>query len=330
MSLSIPMPVEFIDALSSAMTEDEIVYRCARWLPEILDVQRVSIGVIDGRMIRFLTFAGPEDDGAAGRFCMPLGNSLSSKVCLSGAPMVLEAPDSRGSAVIGDLFRRGYKSTIIAPLIADRAVLGVINLASRVPQYFDSAQVERSVALGRWIGSQLLIRQRADEMRRLALIDPMTGLPNRRAFMTQAGEVMAGFLQAGDGFGAVLLDIDNFKMVNDTYGHEAGDRVLEAVAGIALGCVTADDIVGRIGGEEFAILLPGAASARAGMVAEACRAAMSFRPVETDGHRIRVTASFGCAVAEPADRQIDDILRRADSALYRAKNQGRNRVCHAS
>jgi diguanylate cyclase (GGDEF)-like protein len=155
--------------------------------------------------------------------------------------------------------------------------------------------------------------------------DALTGLPNRRAFEEDLAREVARAARAGTPLSVVALDVDRFKSVNDAHGHAAGDAVLRAVARRAAGAVRAGDLLARLGGEEFGILLPGAELARAVDAAERVRAALAAAPVEAAGRALAVTASFGCAALLP-DEPPDALVARADARLYDAKRAGRNRV----
>lgn len=158
-----------------------------------------------------------------------------------------------------------------------------------------------------------------ERLRRLAETDPLTGVHNRRGFTALA----AAALEAGPA-ALLMVDIDGFKQVNDCHGHAFGDEVLVAVAAACLRTVRERDVVGRLGGEEFGILLPGAGLLPAVEVAERLRRAV--RGLRFDGVEVAVTASIGVAAAPPGHR-LDDLLAAADAELYRAKRGGRDRVC---
>jgi diguanylate cyclase (GGDEF)-like protein len=171
-------------------------------------------------------------------------------------------------------------------------------------------------------------RKRMDaDLLLLATTDFLTGLPNRREFMTRLDEQQAR-LQRGDGAAAVLmLDIDLFKSINDAHGHAAGDVVLRHVAGLLRACLRKIDTLGRVGGEEFAVLLPGADMAAAGLFAERLRQCVAAAPLRlTQGATVKVTISIGIALMSGADPDYGAALVRADQALYCAKRGGRNRV----
>jgi diguanylate cyclase (GGDEF)-like protein len=151
-------------------------------------------------------------------------------------------------------------------------------------------------------------------------------VPNRRHFMERAKIEVAEAQRNGGALTVAMLDIDHFKDINDRYGHVAGDFVLQEIARVAKDGLRSRDFLARIGGEEFALLLPGAGPAEALAIAERMRAAIERMPLRFEGCTLGVTASFGVANAHADDGSIDDAFGRADAALYRSKQAGRNRV----
>ena len=157
-------------------------------------------------------------------------------------------------------------------------------------------------------------------------LDPLTGLRNRQGLMEELTREYVRFMRFGSPFCLAIMDIDFFKKINDTYGHDAGDVVLAAVANHASRTVRAYDDVYRMGGEEFLICLKETNIAGAMSVLERLRATLEHIPVAlADGRIIHVTASFGVSIASK-DCDVEEGLRRADAALYRAKDEGRNRI----
>src|SRR6266700_338532 len=171
-------------------------------------------------------------------------------------------------------------------------------------------------------GERVVRMQR--ELIRLAMTDPLTGLLNRRAFFEKAHQAIARASVSNQPI-AIMFDVDHFKRVNDTYGHDVGDQVLR---GIAREAASARMIVGRLGGEEFAVLLEGS-SLEAGMqFAEGLRAKMAALAFDTQQGKLTLTCSFGVSEWKQGEN-IDRLLKRADAALYEAKESGRNRVVAA-
>jgi len=158
-----------------------------------------------------------------------------------------------------------------------------------------------------------------------ARVDPLTGVLNRRAFLEAASALLHRHLVTGTPLSLVVFDLDRFKGINDGFGHAAGDRVLENFGRAARGAVRGSDIVGRPGGEEFAVILPGSGIAAACVVAERIRDAFASA-CQTLGYAdLRATASAGVATTH-ADSTLDSLFAAADGALYEAKAAGRDRV----
>ncbi|TRZ65294.1 MAG: diguanylate cyclase [Rhodocyclaceae bacterium] len=167
----------------------------------------------------------------------------------------------------------------------------------------------------------------AAELREMATSDFLTGLANRRHFIARMADELAR-MQRRDSLDAavLMLDLDHFKRINDTYGHATGDAMLKHFATLMQSELRKIDTAGRVGGEEFAILLPGAAKHEAKVLAERLRAKVEEHPLMQDREAIRITASIGITAMKATDSSADTSLIRADEALYRAKENGRNRV----
>ena len=171
----------------------------------------------------------------------------------------------------------------------------------------------------------ILVRDTLLEMAARSETDTLSGLLNRRGFERHADAAMSAAVDQGLPVSLVIADIDHFKSVNDTYGHATGDNVIAAFAAF-LGTAASDHhVAGRIGGEEFAIVLPGTNLMAARLFAEGARGALAAMPVEGLPEDRRVTASFGVAELLPGE-SASSLMRRADAALYEAKNNGRDCV----
>lgn len=157
-----------------------------------------------------------------------------------------------------------------------------------------------------------------------AMTDLLTGLFNRRAFLQTANTLIAQRQRKAMPVSVLLFDLDKFKSINDRFGHAVGDDALKVFAATASANMRSTDVFGRLGGEEFAAIIPGN-SAEAGLVAERLRAAFQAAGVVISGHEIGATVSIGVATAIPPV-EIDALLARSDAALYRAKHNGRNRI----
>lgn len=181
------------------------------------------------------------------------------------------------------------------------------------------------------MGFVLMIKERADrEIRKLAMIDSLTQLLNRRAFMERAEKERSFAKRNALPLGLMMIDVDHFKSVNDRYGHVTGDMVLVNVANILSSRLRKQDSIGRYGGEEFCILLPSTDEKDTASVGEALRSAIENTPLTLQNHAISITVSIG-VTAYPmtncaSESSLDRLFENADAALYQAKREGRNRV----
>jgi diguanylate cyclase (GGDEF)-like protein len=229
-----------------------------------------------------------------------------------------------------------FLTSILIPALFYRAIpmtltIGAVSVATaRLAFGADAAMAVRAVGWGSfvWIAVMIVVviqrlvgeRRRAlDAMAALAATDTLTGLPNRRHFMEGAARMLRTGHEEGRPCTLILFDVDHFKSVNDVYGHDAGDRVLVGVADAMRSACRTDDLVARLGGEEFAILMLGASGLHAQYVA--AELAATLRSVEP----VAVTASYGAIEAKLGELDIGDLLVRADAVLYQAKRAGRNR-----
>jgi diguanylate cyclase (GGDEF)-like protein len=163
-----------------------------------------------------------------------------------------------------------------------------------------------------------------------ALVDPLTGISNRRAFLQDSEVQLKRQVSDPRPMAVMLLDLDNFKSINDRFGHAVGDRVLQVFAEAAGNCMRRNDLFGRLGGEEFAALLVDASRDRAIAVADEIRRAFADATHEVDGRPVTATVSIGVVISYDAVLDVSALLAQADHALYRAKDNGRNRVELAS
>jgi diguanylate cyclase (GGDEF)-like protein len=222
--------------------------------------------------------------------------------------------------------------TIVVPLIHASIFLVPIVMKVLRPQSFLHGWTEVFVletllyAVGGAFIIMLMVKDRSVyAFRSAASTDHLTGLLNRRAFLECATELRDRHRARRQPVTVLMFDLDHFKSVNDRFGHATGDAVLRVFAETARTSMRADDVLGRLGGEEFSAILP-ANSEIAAMVAERVRAAFEVAGETVDGIAIGGTVSIGAAGAAGADAEIETLLARADAALYQAKEGGRNRV----
>ncbi len=191
---------------------------------------------------------------------------------------------------------------------------------------FDSRQ--RAVGKIVTLHDDTQVKQLLGQLEDLAKLDDLTGVNNRRYFNELANRELYRLQRYGSALSFILLDLDHFKRINDTYGHPAGDAALQIVARTCREMLRLSDIVGRYGGEEFIILLPETEPAAATRVAQKLRLALEQQRIQYEEHSFGVTASFGVAgVVSSGNISLEELFRCADRAVYEAKETGRNRVC---
>jgi two-component system cell cycle response regulator len=182
----------------------------------------------------------------------------------------------------------------------------------------------------RYVLEQYRKEQKRSKALREALVDGLTGMAVKEYFHRRAEEEFVRGRRYGSPLSFLLLDLDHFKAVNDTWGHFAGDSVLRETAREIRMCLRATDIAGRFGGEEFGVILPECDLAGALLTAERIREQVRDREISHDGQVIRVTLSGGVSAVDDSIASATHALQLADEALYRAKREGRNRICAAA
>jgi diguanylate cyclase (GGDEF)-like protein len=214
---------------------------------------------------------------------------------------------------------------------SDGTMLGLICVFDEVPRQWTEREIELLNEFGHVASTELQLRRllaerevREQQLTHDTLHDPLTRLPNRSLFMKRLADAANRARRGDDGlFAVIFLDIDDFKLVNDSMGHHVGDEVLVTVARRLEECVRGGDIVARLGGDEFAILLERIADARdSALVAERVQSALN-EPMNIGGYVHVTTVSVGVALSSAANEPAEYLLRSADMAMYRAKNSGR-------
>jgi len=267
------------------------------------DERLVGASLAGGQLYRDLL---PRAERGFGRIERTLTDGMEKYVAYSALgdlPLVMAV-----SAATGDVLAPWRRQVTVVTVLA-----AVISLAALLV----------AVRLAQVLGE---LSARNEELLQLTTTDPMTGTGNRHHFLTVFAREFARARRHGSALSLMILDLDFFKQINDGYGHATGDEALRAFARATAGCLREIDAIGRLGGEEFAILLPGTAAEAAQAVAERVRKAVARIAIDSEGSTVRFTASIGLTEVADEDESVDDVLGRADAALYTAKAAGRNRV----
>ncbi len=289
--------------------------RVAHLIRLIFGVETAIVSLIDGHRQWFKAAEGNKVDE------LPVRDTFCRHALLASAPLIVTdaATDPRfkdSPLVTGPIGLRFYAGVAITT--PDGHNVGTICAIDYVPRSFSERESEILCAMARIVTDEL-------ELRRLATTDGLTGISTRRAFKEDANKYVALARRHRSQLSAIAFDIDRFKTINDTYGHAAGDVVLKAVTEVVGQTLRQSDLLGRLGGEEFAVILPDTDAAGAMAVAEKLRHAIAALAFPGSRPPMRVTASLGVAVLDPGADDLDALLVKADEALYEAKGAGRNR-----
>ena len=221
---------------------------------------------------------------------------------------------------------------LVVPIMRENSVKAVIGVGNKPSNYLEKdVDLVTNIANIAWF---VILEKQADEEIRelntklelLAMTDELTKIANRRAFFIKGAEEIIRARRYHLPLSVIMLDIDRFKLINDTLGHDSGDYALQCVAASLVEGVREVDLVGRLGGEEFGILLPNTKLGDAVTLAERLRLAISENSDITDKLKQVITASFGVAEYQLQLKDLDELLKNADTAMYQAKNKGRNCV----
>lgn len=289
--------------------------RVAHLVRLIFGVETAIVSLIDAHRQWFKAAEGNKVDE------LPVRDTFCRHALVAPEPLIVrdatKDPRFRDSYLVtGPVGLRFYAGVAIST--PDGHNIGTVCAIDYKPRDFSEREVEILKSLAEIVTDEM-------ELRRLATTDGLTGIRTRRAFKEEAGKHVALARRHRSQLSAITFDIDRFKTINDTYGHAAGDTVIKTVTDTATEALRQSDLLGRLGGEEFAIVLPDTDAAGAMAVAEKLRHAMAALKFPGSHPPMRVTASFGIATLDPGLDDLDSLLVKADEALYEAKGSGRNR-----
>jgi diguanylate cyclase (GGDEF)-like protein len=249
------------------------------------------------------------------------GEGLAGRVMAETRP--LYATDLDASRLADPCLRTGVRSWLGVPLEISGQVEGVLAVQARAPHAFSPDRIRLLEA----IGAQSAVALQNARLYDLAMVDGLTGLFVRRYFDARLDEEVQRARRIDTEFSIVIMDIDDFKQLNDTYGHPVGDLLLRGIADIVRRQMRAVDTAARYGGEEFSMILPRTTMVDAYNQAERIRRQIAAFRLSAEGHDLSVTASFGISAHPDSGADgAEALIRLADRALYRAKRTGKNRV----
>ncbi len=292
--------------------------RITRLIRSIFGVSTGIVSMIDGHRQWYKSADGSD------RSEVPVQDTFCRFPLASGESLVV--PDAKADMRFADnpnVTSGGVGFYAGVPLrTTDGHVIGTVCAIDPQPRDFSARELKILEDLALITMNELDLRQRAT-------VDVLTGARSRRAFKEEGARAVALASRQHHALACEVLDLDHIKSVNDSFGHAAGDKVLADVIKTCVALLRQSDLIGRLGGEEFAVLLPLTDRTQAIEVAEKLRQAIADLVFNFDGQNLPVTCSFGVAVLDGATPDIESLLERADAALYAAKQAGRNRVVAA-
>ena len=329
-----------IDAFGRDVTSSLAIQPLAEMIIEatarVVAADTLAVTLLDRSDGRYMVRAGRGLPGRVVGREVPVGEGLAGRAIRDRATVIEEGVTSdKFPSSVQDLDLPTLTHGVGLPLIRDGVVVGALTIGrTTVAQRFSDLEME---------GLQLLASSAAlavanaflhEEVAELAVRDPLTGLYNRRHFDEALDRMLAVHrrerLTGWRPLSAIMFDLDHFGVFNKEHGHQVGDEVLKAFARVLTTRFRASDLVARLGGEEFIVVLDNTASDEAVAIADEVRGLLAERSVRADdGTRLSVTVSAGCAELDPADATRESLLRTADVALFMAKRAGRDRVVAA-
>jgi diguanylate cyclase (GGDEF)-like protein len=284
------------------------------WFEALLDFAQDALGALQGDRLRMLI---------AEKLPALVGREDVWVVASSGTQQHVILPHRAGRErrIISDEPRQWATF----PLKAEGHTVGVLGLELG-HRGITAREWRMLTALSNVLGRALKTSEAFEMMREATLVDPLTGCATRAEGMRRFEAELRRAERSKTSLAVLMIDLDHFKSINDRYGHNTGDAVLSAVGETLLGTLRASDIRSRWGGEEFLVVLPESTFERASSAAESLRQRIAAATIRDGANTVRVTASIGITIARPGETDIPRLLGRADTALYQAKSEGRNRV----
>lgn len=301
-------------SLKTDHNRDEAFERITSLLRDILDVDVAAVSLIEGGRQTFRSIQGLEltEICLEDSFCRATWHQGRSVIIADAA----EDGEFQDHPLVTEMNLRSYAGVLLRT--SDGGTIGTICAIHGKPRQFSERDLRVMENLAYLASSEF-------ELHEFATRDALTGAFARRQFFHEAQRLCQWAQRQDAGACVIMLDVDHFKSVNDRFGHAAGDDVLRLMVATCKASLRDFDIIGRLGGEEFAVVMVGSPR-EAVLLAERLRSVISDLSFTFDGETVRITTSFGVAAVLPEEGNLDAALLRADKALYRAKADGRDRV----
>lgn len=323
--LFLELPVEFIGELSTAQSVGEILDVVAKWLLTIFHADRASITLAnDSPSLQVFALEG--NRAIAKGTPVLIEGSMIGRVFSKSQPEICNdlAASSDLDCVL--LAAHGLGSCLDAPLRNASRCFGTLNVGRKEKNAFSPMEMRQIEALALWVAAMIRVHRQVERVTLLSETDDLTELFNRRALISYFQEKMPDWQSSGTSVGLAVVDIDFFKKVNDTYGHETGDQVLVYLATQLTCFFRKNDFVARYGGEEFCVIVEHVSVGLLMRMLDRFRKSLHENPFMMDRCELTITVSIGAVLIENVAAEFDGVFAEADAALYSAKRSGRDRV----
>ena len=315
--------------LNGTLRIDEVLDQILTQMGRVLPYDTANLMLLEDGMARIVRYQGYKERGLEDvvlthRLSLEKANNLKW-MAETGKPQAI--PDTWQSSDWIRLPRSNWiRSYAGAPLQVRGRTIGFLNVNSASQGLYTDKHAGRLQVFAEHAALAIENARLYHEVEQLALTDEVTGLLNRRGLNELGRRELERAARYGSSLSAMMLDIDHFKDVNDSFSHAAGDQVLQFLGKLFLKSLRTSDIVSRYGGEEFLILLPETKLSSAAWVAERLRKLVSANPIPTSEGNICITVSLGVATMSHETEELADLVKKVDAALYQAKQSGRNRI----
>jgi diguanylate cyclase (GGDEF)-like protein/PAS domain S-box-containing protein len=312
-------------AVVSDLNLEQVLEKILFSLEQVIPYDSASVMLIKNGYVRVMAGRGlPEQSEAIGQE-YPANNSLLTEIRRTNSALILA--DAQADARFLNWNNTSYvRGWIGVPMRVHGRLIGYITIDSRTPNAYNPEQLNEAQTFADEVSIAIENAQLYEQAQRLAITDPLTGIYNRRYFFTMAEREFKLAKRYKHPMSLVMIDLDHFKLVNDNYGHDVGDRVLVELLHQASLEIRSTDILARYGGEEFIALLPETTQEKAFQIADRLRERVADIKIPVNEGEIQVTASIGVAGVSEDCKSLDEAIRRVDFAMYNAKAEGRNRV----
>ena len=318
-------------SIDIASTSEALVSILVREIRGILRFDRLTICIQPPEWSGSLEIKwteGLKEDHAAG-FAFSVAGVVHGKIFSSARPIIIrdmQTSKHKGRYVAGDIAKSALKSFIGVPIREAGTPAGTLSLESRQAGFYDPQDVDLLMATAQVYGTAMIWSQKYQEVHSMATIDGLTQLLNRRSFLERMSEELERASRYGETMTFLMLDLDQFKSVNDTHGHLFGDYVLFQTAQLVRSCIRKADVAGRYGGEEYTVIIINASTKTSLSTAQRIRHSIADFKFSEGNIEARITVSIGMSEYPKDGQDLRSVIQCADEAMYQVKRQGGNGV----